>query len=202
MVKSQASLFFVLIFCSSIAAAEGDSTYFQIRDSIISSFKLDLKEVTENFLSANLSCIFTDASSDLPENIRGCSNPLIISAKIENRFDEKELELLREKPNATFEDSAYFLLDNDIAANLYRVKVFNHGEVSIFEKIGLDINVNFPEVIEVSYFAQQKIVMTENLECGNRLGVFIMHIFDEKSIMKQTIIYRNGQTEIITRDEK
>lgn len=200
--KSLASIFFVLIFYSAFGFSKGDSTYFQIRDSIFSSFRLEMKEITGNFLSANIRGKVTDDSNELPNNIRGCYNPVITSPQIENSFDEKELKLLREKRNAAFEDSVYFLLDNDITTNLFRVKIYNNGEFSIFEKIGIDINVNFPEVIEVSYFAKEKIVMTENLECTKRLDVSILHIFGEGSVLKQTLIYRNGQTEILSHDEK
>lgn len=200
--KSIAFNFFILIFCSSIVFSKGDSTYFQIRDSIISSFKIDGREISSQFLTANVSGKSSNKNFKLPKNISGCYNPIITYPQIENKFDGKELELLRAKPNATFEDSLYFLLDNDITSNLYRVKFYNRSEVTVFEKIGLDINVNFPEVIEVSYFLDEKIKMTENLECGKRIGVYILHLFGEEGEIVQSIIYRNGQTEIISHNEK
>lgn len=184
--------------------ALADSTYFHVRDSIIATFDLSSKSLPSEYLTANVTG--KNFSLNLPKEISSCHNPIFINFNIENKFTLEELELLTQKKDATFQDSVNFLNDNDIVSSLFRIKVFESGKLIIAEKIGIDINVNFPEVIEKYYFIDGlslgNLVMVENLECSQRLGVYLLHLFYYKGTSTQirTLIFKNDKTEVIVEE--
>lgn len=198
----QVALLALIIFTFQNLYSKTDSTYFQIRDSILASFNIEEKILTEDFLTANLSGEFV--SFQLPKEISTCHNPILKTFQIENKFNRRELELLKQKPDANFIDSVNFLNDNDIVSNLFHVKIYDNGKFIELNKIGTDININFPLVIEKNYFALNKLVMSENLECRERIGLYLLHLFyeDDSERSSTTIIYNNGKTEIIHDNEK
>lgn len=165
--------FLLLVQVAGIAAVPSDTLFVsgvRFLDSVFTANDQKIPEKTDIFFSSMVqdSCTLVKVDTTYKNcTVLPMYHPVIVSS-----FDTLEYHRFQEIPGRTFDDSLLYLNANDIVEQW--VKVYYHksrGVVKI-ENLGVDINVDFGQVISTSYYHHNNLILYANNTCvrGNCLA--------------------------------
>lgn len=167
-------LFF--LFINIYLPAQQDTIYSNLSfdemvDSLLSELDLDSSIISFRVHSANVKDV-----KEANLNFIECPSPLILQPDIDNYFDPSELDLVLKHPQLDFTMQMNFLTGNDIRDNLFLLSIDADTNLVKMEQIGIDINVNYGEIITTGYYADNLLRYYHQIECKRIFGV-TEHLF-------------------------
>lgn len=158
-------------------------------DSIFVSTGIDTSEIKNYFLTANTKDWLKNESIFTIKET-GCTDYLIFFPDINNSFDPLELDILMSMENPDEKLFFYFIEDNLIRESLHKVFVDENNELIKMVRLSIDVNVDFAEVISVSYYKDKLLRFYINNYCERFGDIKIIRIFnyDKFEIISEEII--------------
>lgn len=129
-------------------------------------------------------------SSDIPDGLKfippqvskTCTDYLLLYPQLVNRIPEWEYQLLVLKDEKDFDDYRNFIMGNDISSSLFRIYMNDAEEIVKAERISIDINVDFGDVISTSYYKNNLLTVYFNNYCYEMNKIMIVRKFDYEGL--------------------
>jgi len=151
----------------------------KLLDSLIVQYSIDTDSITTVFYSSDIK---DGLSFEVQQVNKSCTDYLLFFPQLINIIPSWEYDLLFLHEEQVFDDCYEFILGNDILSSLYRIHKNNKNEIVKAERISIDINVDFGDVISTLFFKDNLLRVYVNDYCYRINNTLIIRTFEYEKL--------------------
>jgi hypothetical protein len=151
----------------------------KLLDSLIVQYSIDTDSITTVFYSSDIK---DGLSFEVQQVNKSCTDYLLFFPQLINIIPSWEYDLLFLHEEQVFDDCYEFILGNDILSSLYRIHKNNKNEIVKAERISIDINVDFGDVISTLFFKDNLLRVYVNDYCYRINNTLIIITFEYEKL--------------------
>ncbi len=148
-------------------------------DSLLVQYSIDTDSITSFFYSSDIK---DGLSFEVQQVNKSCTDYLLFFPQLINIIPSWEYDLLFLHEEQVFDDCYEFILGNDILSSLYRIHKNNKNEIVKAERISIDINVDFGDVISTLFFKDNLLRVYVNDYCYRINNTLIIRTFEYEKL--------------------
>jgi len=168
-------------------------------DSLLLISEIKPEEATYIFYSSDI----PDGLKFIPPQVsKTCTDYLLLYPQLVNNIPEWEYQLLMLKEEKIFDDYRNFIMGNDISSSLFRIYMNDADEIVKAERISIDINVDFGDVISTSYYKNNLLTVYFNNHCYEINKEMIVRKFDYEGLKLTGEEYFSLNENVLISDRK
>lgn len=151
----------------------------KLLDSLLVQYSIDTDSITSFFYSSDIK---EGLSFEVQQVNKTCTDYLLFFPRLINIIPSWEYDLLFLHEEPVFDDCYEFILGNDILSSLYRIHKNNKNEIVKAERISIDINVDFGDVISTLFFKDNLLRVYVNDYCYRINNTLIIRTFEYEKL--------------------